>query len=106
MAFEVLDKSVEDDSDSEDEGWDQQNLAKTKAESLGLRDTESAFAGLSLGKAAAGKAPMMLPSSKAKAIDERDDEEEQELQEEDEDDPFADRNEVNTPRVERPGMTW
>ena len=48
---------------------------------------------------------VMPPANeKGKGLASSDDEEE--VEEEDENDPFADRNAVNTPRIEKGGMTW
>lgn len=103
MAFEVLDKSVEDDSDSEGE-WEsdfpnQTDGARTKG-------VHQSFAGLTFDETSAQK-----PSTngKARAANESDDDnetDESNAEEEDENDPFADRNAVSTPKTERPGMTW
>lgn len=101
MAFEVLDKSVEDDSDSEDDwnsdGPDEVNDGATR------KHAQQSFAGLTIGKASTEHATL---NGKARANDESEDGEESDMEEEDEDDPFADRNAVSDPRVERPGMTW
>ena len=108
MAFEVLDKSVEDDSDSEGEWADGAGgVSASKGESGGLRDTQEAFDRLHLGMANAGKKaslPVVPRNGKGRAGYGGEEEEEEEV--EDENDPFADRNEVHTPKAERPGMTW
>ena len=115
MAFEVLDKSVDDDSDSEDEFRD--GATSSAAKTPGQRDAEEAFAGLTLtGGNVAPKPPrprmtIAMPSAngKGKQEDSEEDEEEEdsdEIEEEDEDNPFADRNAVHTPKMEKPGMSW
>lgn len=103
MAFEVLDKSVEDDSDSE--AWESDGQRPGQAGSSKTRSASQAFAGLSLGNS---NVPRVSVNGKEKALinsDENDSEDESE-DEADEDDPFADRNAVHTPKDERPGMTW
>lgn len=86
MAFEVLDKSVEDDSDSDE--WDSDGSAR------------QGVAGLSFPK---HEIPSVALNGKQKALES---DEEDSVEEADEDDPFADRNAVHTPKTERPGMTW
>ncbi len=103
MAFEVLDKSVEDDSDSEGD-WEDGPSA-SNGESAGLRNTQEPFDRLHLPTANARKAPPVPTNGKGK-MGYADDEEDEEEELEDENDPFADRNEVHTPKGERPGMTW
>ena len=108
MAYEILDKSVDDDSDSEAESEDGQPLG-SEIETKGLRDTHEAFDQLHLETTNAGKVrvPPVPINGKSKAgFPNHDAEEEEEEEMEDENDPFADRNEVSTPKAERPGMTW
>ena len=107
MAFEILDKSIDDDSDSENDEWDadDDSNAKSKARHHELQDS---FAGLSFGPSKTQKPGMSIsmPSvSRGRGPDEDEDEEDY-LEEEDDNDPFADSNAVHTPKVERPGMTW
>ncbi len=104
MAFEVLDKSVEDDSDSEGEGED--GTSASMGESAGLRDTRETFDRLHFHTANTRKAPPVPSNGKGRAGYANEEEEEEEEELEDENDPFADRNEVSTPKTERPGMTW
>ncbi|KAI9876233.1 MAG: putative actin patch assembly and actin polymerization protein [Pleopsidium flavum] len=113
MAFEVLDKSVDDDSDSEDDEWNDDHQTTTKTPRQ--RDTADAFAGLSFdhGTTSAkhsrpGMSIPMLPSSGKGRLGESEErsEEEEDVEEEDENDPFADRNAVQEPKGERAGMTW
>ncbi|KAH7069900.1 hypothetical protein BKA63DRAFT_519782 [Paraphoma chrysanthemicola] len=88
MAFEIMDKSIDDDSDSDDE--------------VG----ESTMAGLSVESQAPAKPPrpMSIPMppapvpSKQAAPDSE--------PEEDEDDPFSDNNAVKTPWQEKSQPTW
>lgn len=102
MAFEVLDKSVEDDSDSE--AWESDGHIPGHAGSPKAKSAQQAFAGLSLGQS---RVPSVNVNGKEKSLDSDEDESEDESEDEaDEDDPFADRNVVHTPKDERPGMTW
>lgn len=115
MTFEVLDKSLEDDSDSEDNS--KAAVTSPASKTPGQRDAEQAFAGLSLGGVSVPSKPprpgmtiaMPRANGKGRKEDSKEDEEEKDsddFEEEDEDNPFADRNAVHTPKVERPGMTW
>ena len=112
MSFEVLDKSVEDDSDSEDEEWDDSYRTAVKASKE--QDTAEAFAGLGFDRDTPPAKPlrpgMSIPTSpsngKGRLDDSEESEEEEDADEEDENDPFADRNAVQEPRSERAGMTW
>lgn len=116
MAFEVLDKSVEDDSDSEEDD-SMHGMSSTVAKTPGQRDAAEAFAGLTLvGANVPSQRPrpgmtITMPSANGKGKQEDSDEDgfgedSDDVEEEDEDNPFADRNAVHTPKVERPGMTW
>ena len=115
ILFEQLDRSFDYDSDSED--FDDTDGPPNRARALSSPTTQQQFAGLSLG---GGKGPEMPPRptlpnptfvtsppdhGKGKARQDNDDAEE-EVDEDDEDDPFADRNAVNTPRIEKEGMAW
>ncbi|MCJ1479637.1 putative actin patch assembly and actin polymerization protein [Lambiella insularis] len=105
MAYEILDKSLEDDSDSED---DLEEGSASKAKQVAYER----MAGLSIGgdakaPAQAGRPSFMpMPPANGKANVKEDEEEEDDAVEEDENDPFADRNAVVTPMVEKSGMTW
>ncbi|KAI9829159.1 MAG: putative actin patch assembly and actin polymerization protein [Thelocarpon impressellum] len=109
MAYEVLDKSVEDDSDSEDE-WDADDATSRarRRSSATTKDIVNSVAGLSIHKTAPpaprrdSKPNTTLPSppprngkGRAASSDEDTDDKEEE---EDEDDPFADRNAVVPPK--------
>jgi hypothetical protein len=115
MAYEVMDKSIEDDSDSDVEAY---MASKTRFErrTSGATDTQEALAGLSLNAVAASPPrhspsvptrpsglaippPVPISAGKQKV-------QESEEEEEDDDDPFADRNAVKTPYMEKDGMTW
>jgi len=108
MAFEILDKSLEDDSDSEVDSEGETGPSKHGRKAS--QAVRSQMAGLSLGEPKPPPQPprpsfvvMPPPNGKGKEAAEESEEEEEE---EDENDPFADRNEVNTPRMEKDGMTW
>ena len=101
MAYEILDKSLEDDSDSEEDPDD--------------GEPSRALAGLSMGEAKGisqsarpGFLAMPPRAANGKGVERKEEEEDEESgpEEEDEDDPFADRNAAGTPRVEKGGMTW
>lgn len=110
MSFEILDKSVDDDSDSDGTEWDTDEappkLARPEPDKQ--KSTEKAFSGLSLGKAPVRPPhPTMLLNGQGGVKHAKDeDSEEEEEEEEERDNPFADSNAVHTPKVERPGMTW
>lgn len=109
-AYEIMDRSVDDDSDSD--AWEHAPVEAMRPQpasgSGGASDAAEDLRGLSLQDHAPPKPPRpssigMPPppafSSKQSAptpVEE----------EEDEDDPFGDSNAVPTPGRERPGMTW
>lgn len=106
MAYEILDKSVDDDSDSEEQDWsdDERPAKSTRPVSDKEKDTQDAFSRLNIGGNAMQQHPTMLLNGQdgirhAEDSDSEDDEE-------DGDDPFADSNAVHTPKMERPGLTW
>ena len=105
MAYEILDKSVDDDSDSEEQDWsdDEQPAKPSKPESDNEKGTQEAFSGLNLGKSPTQQHPTMLLNGQGGIRHAEDTDSEEE---EDGDDPFADSNAVHTPKTERPGMTW
>ena len=108
MAFEVLDKSVDDDSDSEEGDWKEEQ-STSAARSRKTSSAHEAFTGLTIDPARPTKKlgrpgmsiPMPLTSRKERSYDS-----DPEEQESDEDDPFADANAIHTPKAERLGMTW
>ncbi|KIW73852.1 hypothetical protein PV04_01939 [Phialophora macrospora] len=120
MAFEVLDKSVDDDSDSELEEAQHLSRIAAKSEASATRDAEKMVAGLSISgppkpprpapQSISMPPPRPAPSSKnwrAKQI-ESDDESDTDV-DEDSDDPFADKNAMKTPDPEalgRKGYSW
>jgi hypothetical protein len=102
MTFEVLDKSVDDDSDSETEGME-----------LRTRDDKDppteAFSELRVASPPKpprpGSIPMPPPPhGKGRVAGIESDESTEE--EEDENDPFGDKNAVVTPHIEQKGMNW
>ena len=104
MAYEILDKSVDNDSDSEEQEWsDDEQLAKpTRPEPDKQEETPAAFSKLSISTKSGQQHPTMRLNGQG-VIRRADD---VESEEEEEDDPFADSNAVHTPKSERPGMTW
>ncbi|OJD27512.1 hypothetical protein ACJ73_01099 [Blastomyces percursus] len=109
MTFEVLDKSVDDDSDSDSEG------GIGEADAPGSREMNDGFADLNLGgitKPPRPAKPSNFPYSPRSSVsygkqrDADSQSEESEEEDDDEDNPFGDRNAVNTPGIERSGLTW
>ena len=129
MAFEVLDKSVENDSDSEseeDEWNDDETPASSKAKTPSSRheETQNSLAGLSLNTTKSSTKPssrpnyIPMPSStngkgredlkpNVGASDGEESDDDGDMDDANDDDPFADSNAVvSTPRVEKSGLTW
>ena len=104
MAYEILDKSVDDDSDSEGQEWsdDERQAKPTRPEPDKQKDTQEAFSKLNIGGKPSQQHPTMLLNGQGGIRHADDDDSE----EEEGDDPFADSNAVHTPKTERPGMTW
>lgn len=109
MAFEIMDKSVEDDSDSDTEAYGAYEASKAEFQRQvhGLPSTEESLAQMKLEEApptkpprptGLGMPPRMPPPMAAKQIRNPADEED--------DDPFGDSHAEGTPKVERDGMTW
>ena len=106
-AYEIMDRSLSDDSDSDVEAA----VAASKAASHSRgpsAETAAQLAGLNIQeqappiqppRPAAPPASVPMPAKPAMP-------EPSPAPEEDEDDPFGDSNAVPTPAVERPGMTW
>ncbi|KXG48086.1 VHS subgroup [Penicillium griseofulvum] len=107
MAFEVLDKSVDYDSDSEDEildgNWKQRH-------GLGLDDDlHDGLAGLNINppKPPRPNRPDSLPLASSSQHSRQIFESESESEEEDdEDNPFGDKNAIKTPGIEKTEHTW
>ena len=112
MSFEILDKSVDDDSDSDGVASDAEEAPAKPARPVPnkQKDTQEAFSKLSLGKAPAPLArphpTMQLNGKSGVRHDDDEDDEEEDEQEEEGDNPFGDSHAVHTPKAERPGMTW
>lgn len=106
MAYEVMDKSIEDDSDSDFEP----HSARLMGDG---RNVEGAMANLNLNTVAASPPkqpprPMVLPPKPPVVRKQPSPEPESENDEEDDDadNPFADSYAVKTPAVEKSGMRW
>lgn len=99
MAFEVLDKSVDYDSDSDDDvlsgNW--RSRADIEAE-MG-----QSFSGLSINPPKPPRPSQPVASSSQHVESESETEEEEE---DDEDNPFGDRNAIKTPGIEKTGFSW
>lgn len=105
MAFEVLDKSVDYDSDSD--GADDNHSPSSPVGEY--RDINDDFAGLVLDGPQKPPRPerMSFPrSSHGKEPALESDSEESELDDDDDDNPFGDKNAVVTPALERQQPTW
>ncbi|KIX05765.1 uncharacterized protein Z518_03737 [Rhinocladiella mackenziei CBS 650.93] len=122
MAFEVLDKSIDDDSDSELEEAQHLSRQAAKGEQSAARDAEKMIAGLSISsppkppRPAPGHISMPPPRPASNAKNwrskqiESDSESETDMEDEDDpDDPFGDKNAMKTPDPDtsgRKGYTW
>ena len=104
MAYEILDKSVDDDSDSEEQDWsdDEPPVKSTKPEPDKQAEAQAALSKLSIGN----KSSKLHPTMRLNRHGATRHAEDVESEEEEGDDPFADSNAVHTPKTERPGMTW
>ena len=101
MAYEIMDKSIEDDSDS-----DAESFTTGKSNIMGR---ENELAGLSLNSEAAPAKPPRpahIPMPSAPPVPAPANDSEEEENEADEDDPFGDSHAVKTPHHEKGGMTW
>jgi len=107
MSFEQMDRSIDADSDSDDEIAEQAHMyrmAQMKGkEAQQTQHTADDFAGLSLNDAGGKKSatPPPPPRPPRPAVQRQDTEEE-----EDEDDPFGDSNVVETPAIEKGQPRW
>ncbi|KAL2069608.1 hypothetical protein VTL71DRAFT_14287 [Oculimacula yallundae] len=108
MTFEQLDRSIDADSDSDDELANQQHMYRLMSEKGKENETAQSLAGLNLaGKAPSPRAPAPAPRQPPRPVQPPPPaEDEEEIEEEDENDPFADRNAVNTPQVEKREPVW
>jgi hypothetical protein len=118
MAFEVMDKSVDDDSDSELEEAQHLSRAAHASDRAAQDQAAQSMAGLNLADEKPTKPPrpgkVAIPPPrpppaktnwKAKQI-ESESESESEEGNDDPNDPFGDKNATSTPRGERKGYTW
>jgi len=122
MGFEVLDKSIDDDSDSELEEAQHLSRQAARSEKSAARDAEKLVAGLRISSPprpprpapthvpmpASRPAPAPAPKNwRAKQI-ESDSESDYEVDDDDPDDPFGDKNAMKTPDPDlgRKGYTW
>jgi len=109
-AYEIMDRSIEDDSDSD--AWENADVSAPKHTRNVSSDTAAQLAGLKLAEATppskpprpapAGLAMPPKPSFASAFAEEEDDAGEND----DDDNPFGDANAAPTPAQERPGMTW
>lgn len=110
MAYEIMDKSIDDDSDSDTEAYEASKAAFARHHAD--NDAHNSMAGLSLNDTAPAKPPrptsipmpppIPVAASKKPARD-FDSEPEDDA---DENDPFSDKNAVKTPYIEKDGLTW
>ncbi|KAE9970170.1 hypothetical protein EG327_010363 [Venturia inaequalis] len=116
MAYEVMDKSIDDDSDSDDPEYEAAMAARRIS---GHGDAHEAFQSMSLNESVTSPpkpprpamhvgAPPPVPttsfSGKQRVPDSESEEDDE--PEEDDDDPFSDKNAFKAPYVEKNGMTW
>ncbi|RFU30195.1 hypothetical protein B7463_g6120, partial [Scytalidium lignicola] len=107
LTFEQLDKAIDADSDSDDELAEQQHLYRLmagKGKASPSPDVTQAISGLHISTPTykPEKVPPQPPRPSRAPVEEKEDD----IEEEDENDPFADRNAVKTPMVERSEPTW
>lgn len=109
MAYEVMDKSIEDDSDSDVE-W-----LESKARRMsGGQTHEEALAGLSLNAVASSPPraaivppmPVQAPVPAPIRVESSESEDEEDLDDDDEDNPFADRNALGPSKATKKGAIW
>lgn len=104
MTFEQLDRAIDADSDSDDEMAQQAHMYKLATEKG--KEHEGAtqqLAGLSINSRS--PAQEKRPPQPTRPV-QPPEEDEDDIEEEDENDPFADRNAVYTPAVEKPEPRW
>lgn len=103
-AYEIMDRSIDDDSDSD--AWEE--AAGSLTGSSAMTSTQQQLAGLSMTDENAAPAKPPRPASKMPMpppppIPTK---QEEVSDNDEEDDPFGDSNAVQTPAYERSGMTW
>jgi LAS seventeen-binding protein 5 len=105
ISFEIMDKSIEDDSDSDTEAYGAYEAHKAEFQRRvgGQQETEEALAGLKLSEQPAAPAkpprPMSIPMPPKNVQDELE-------PADDADDPFGDQYAAKTPHQEKDGLTW
>lgn len=111
MSFEVLDKSLEDDSDS-DENERYHDDVPSKPESPRHKSAQEAFAGLTIVKPPNETLSARAPNAKSRVQQSEDDDDVDGISDDDtsdedlSDDPFADSNAVQDLETERKGGVW
>jgi len=107
--YEIMDRSVDDDSDSDE--WEKGDDDVGHSKKVANESASHQLAGLNLNDVAPPTKPPrpaapasipMPPPPKPQVIEPEADYDE----DEDDDDPFGDSHAAKTPMVERPGMTW
>lgn len=111
MAFEVMDKSVDDDSDSEMEEAAHLSRKQKQAEDSAVRDAEKRFAEMNMNAPSKPPRPTSIgmPSRPpaVKKTKPESDESDTDYDSDDSNDPFADRNAApRTPEPGSQGYTW
>jgi hypothetical protein len=122
MTFEQLDRSIDADSDSDDEMAEQAHLYKREYSQMHTlymltspvaserqgTDTAQQLAGLHLGSKSKSPVPENRPAPPPRPVPAPapEPEEEEDFEEEDENDPFADRNALETPVIEKSEPRW
>lgn len=99
MAYEILDKSIDDDSDSDTAIGDHHRAGVAPS-------PEDRLAAMSLHDSGPIKPPRPTNIPITPAPGKQKAEESEPEEEFDEDDPFSDQNAVKTPYIEQSGMTW
>jgi len=113
MGYEVFDKGIDEDSDSDTDAYHLQK-AIFNSRTPGQKDVEElSMASVTLSDAPPPKparpSGLQMPASPmaGKGRAQEEDEEEDDEEDEDKEDPFGDAYSVDkTPRAERGGMTW
>ncbi|KAK3701747.1 hypothetical protein LTR37_015267 [Vermiconidia calcicola] len=107
-AYEISNRSIEDDSDSD--AWENSDHLAPKATTSSSMTAHDELAGLSLDEAPPAKPPrpsnISMPAKPTFPSAPSSEHKDAEGEGEDEDDPFGDANAAPTPYQERPGMTW
>ncbi|KAJ5221379.1 uncharacterized protein N7469_010266 [Penicillium citrinum] len=101
MAFEVLDKSYDYDSDSDDDVLSGNWRSRAEIE----EEMGESFNGLSINPPKPPR-PVASSSQHTHQILDSESESESEEEEEDEDNPFGNHNAIKTPRAEKAGYSW